>query len=190
MSLRKLILPRWGALGREARDTARLPEKRRAHLVRLIRWSPVFVAVTLFALWVVIYSKWNLRDNPVASCMAIGYLLFICAGSYWMFYDCWHHDKRFTRKNRRMLRQSAQSFIGRCGGRSHNRSRKNHLHCAWHGRSCRPQHGDGRRFQDHRAHTVSRFTGMARRVRLTSALKYLSICYRATRADANPLTFL
>jgi len=96
--MRKLILPRWGALGREARDTARPPEKRRAHLVRLIRWSPVFVAVTLFALWVVIYSKWNLRDNPVASCMAIGYLLFICAGSYWMFDDCWHHDKRFTRK--------------------------------------------------------------------------------------------
>jgi hypothetical protein len=96
--MRKLILPRWGALGREARDTARPPEKRRTHLVRLIRWSPVFVAVTLFAVWVVIYSKWNLRDNPVASCMAIGYLLFICAGSYWMLYDCWHHDKRFTRK--------------------------------------------------------------------------------------------
>ena len=98
MLLRKLILPRWSALDREARDTARPPEKRRAHLVHLIRWSPVFVAVTLFALWVVIYSNWNLQDNPVASCMAIGYLLFICAGSYWMFDDCWHHDKRFTRK--------------------------------------------------------------------------------------------
>jgi hypothetical protein len=35
MRLRKLILPRWGALGREARDTAHLPaaEKRRAHRV-------------------------------------------------------------------------------------------------------------------------------------------------------------
>jgi hypothetical protein len=59
MRLRKLILPRWGALDREARDTARPPEKRRAHLVRLIRWNPVFVAVTLFALLVLIYSKWN-----------------------------------------------------------------------------------------------------------------------------------
>ena len=35
MRLRKLILPRWGALGREARDAARSPaaEKRRAHRV-------------------------------------------------------------------------------------------------------------------------------------------------------------
>ena len=43
MLLRKLILPRWGALGREARDTAQLSasEKRRAH--RVAASMPVLV---------------------------------------------------------------------------------------------------------------------------------------------------
>jgi len=43
MRLRKLILPRWGALGRKARDTARPPaaEKRRAH--RVAASMPVLV---------------------------------------------------------------------------------------------------------------------------------------------------
>jgi hypothetical protein len=43
MRLRSLILPRWGALGREARDTARPPvtEKRRAH--RVAASMPVLV---------------------------------------------------------------------------------------------------------------------------------------------------
>jgi hypothetical protein len=43
MLLRKLILPRWGALGREARDTAPLSasEKRRAH--RVAASMPVLV---------------------------------------------------------------------------------------------------------------------------------------------------
>ena len=43
MRLRKLILPRWGALGRQARDTARPPaaEQRRAH--RVAASMPVLV---------------------------------------------------------------------------------------------------------------------------------------------------
>ena len=43
MLLRKLILPRWGVLGREARSTTRLPaaEKRRAH--RVAASMPVLV---------------------------------------------------------------------------------------------------------------------------------------------------
>jgi hypothetical protein len=43
MLLRKLILPRWSALGREARDTARPPtaDKRRAH--RVAASMPVLV---------------------------------------------------------------------------------------------------------------------------------------------------
>jgi len=43
MLLRKLILPRWGTLGREARDTARpsAAEKRRAH--RVAASMPVLV---------------------------------------------------------------------------------------------------------------------------------------------------
>jgi hypothetical protein len=43
MRLRKLILPRWGALGREARDTTRPPaaERRRAH--RVAASMPVLV---------------------------------------------------------------------------------------------------------------------------------------------------
>src|ERR1700751_6238053 len=42
MSLRKFILPRWSALGREARDTARpAAEKRRAH--RVAASMPVLV---------------------------------------------------------------------------------------------------------------------------------------------------
>ena len=68
------------------------------HRMRLIWWILVFVAVTLLALWIVIYSNWNLHDDTVASHIAIGYFLFICAGSYWMLYDCWHHDKRVTPK--------------------------------------------------------------------------------------------
>jgi len=66
--------------------------------MRRIWWLSVFIVFTVFALWLVIYSNWNFQDNPVASCVAIGYLLLICAGSCWMVYDCWHHDKRFTLK--------------------------------------------------------------------------------------------
>ena len=69
-----------------------------SHRMRLIWWIPVFVAITLFALWIVIYSHWNLQDDPVASHIAIGYFLFICAGPYWMLYDCWRHDRRVTQK--------------------------------------------------------------------------------------------
>ena len=66
--------------------------------MRPIWWIPVFVTVTSCALWVVVYSDWNLQDNPVASRFAIGCFLFISAGPYWMLYDCWQHDKRLTRK--------------------------------------------------------------------------------------------
>jgi hypothetical protein len=66
--------------------------------MRPIWWIPVFIAVTSCALWIVVYSNWNLQDNPVASRIAIGYFFFISATPYWMLYDCWQHDKRFTRK--------------------------------------------------------------------------------------------
>lgn len=66
--------------------------------MRLIWWILVFIAITLLAGWVVIYSNWNLQDNPVASRIAIGYFFFVCAGGYWMLYDCWRHDRKFTRK--------------------------------------------------------------------------------------------
>jgi hypothetical protein len=66
--------------------------------MRVIWWILVFLAVALLAFWIVVGSDWNLRDNPVASHIAIVYFLFICAGPYWMLYDCWQHDKKLTRK--------------------------------------------------------------------------------------------
>src|SRR6202021_3431259 len=66
--------------------------------MRPIWWIPVFIAVSACALWIVVYSNWNLQDNPVAGRIAIGYFFLISAGPYWMLYDGWQHAKRFTRK--------------------------------------------------------------------------------------------
>jgi hypothetical protein len=64
--------------------------------MRVIWWILVFLVISMLALWIVT-SDLNLRDNPVASHAAIAYFLIICAGPYWMLYDCWQHEKRLTR---------------------------------------------------------------------------------------------
>jgi hypothetical protein len=66
--------------------------------MRLIWWILVFITVSFCALWVVIYSDWNLQDNPVGSRIAIGYFLLISSAPFWMIYDCWQHDKKLTQK--------------------------------------------------------------------------------------------
>lgn len=67
-------------------------------IMRPVWWVSVFIVISAFALWIVLYSSLNLQDNPVASRIAFGYFLFLSVGPYWMVYDCWHYDKRFTRK--------------------------------------------------------------------------------------------
>jgi len=66
--------------------------------MRPIWWVSVFIVISAFALWIVVYSNWNLQDNPVASGIAIAYFIFMSTGPYWMVYDCWQHDKRLTPK--------------------------------------------------------------------------------------------
>jgi len=66
--------------------------------MRLGAWILLFVITTLFAAWVVIFSTWNLQDNPVASQFAIAFFIFISAGPYWMLYDSWRRDKKLTPK--------------------------------------------------------------------------------------------
>jgi hypothetical protein len=66
--------------------------------MRAILCILLFIAVESCAPRVMVYLNWNLQDNPVASRIAIGYCLFICAGLYWMLYDCWQHGKQFTRR--------------------------------------------------------------------------------------------
>lgn len=63
-----------------------------------IRWTLVFAAVTAVAMWLVVGSRWNLQDNPIASRLAMAYYLLICVGPYWMLYDCWHYERKLTRK--------------------------------------------------------------------------------------------
>jgi hypothetical protein len=62
------------------------------------RWALVFLAVTAIAMWMIVGNKWNLQDNPIASRICIAYFFFICAGPYWMLYDCWFHERKLTRK--------------------------------------------------------------------------------------------
>lgn len=66
--------------------------------MRLVLWILLFVVISLFAGWVVIFSSWNLQDNPVAARFAVAFFIFVGAGPYWMLYDSLHHDKRLTPK--------------------------------------------------------------------------------------------
>ena len=63
-----------------------------------IRWAIVFAAASATALWIVVGSRWNLQDNPVASRFALAYFFVICAAPYWMLYDSWNHERKLTRK--------------------------------------------------------------------------------------------
>jgi len=71
------------------------PKSRPQHA---FRWALVFAAVSATALWIVIGSRWNLQDNPVASRIALAYFFVICAAPYWMLYDSWQHERKLTRK--------------------------------------------------------------------------------------------
>lgn len=66
--------------------------------MRSIWWFSLFVAISACASWIVFYSNLNIQDNPVASRIAFGYFFLLSVGGYWMLYDCWKHDKRFTDK--------------------------------------------------------------------------------------------
>jgi len=61
-------------------------------------WILLFAVTTLVAAWIVIFSTWNLQDNPVASRFAIAFFIVICVGPYWMLFDSWRHDKGLTSK--------------------------------------------------------------------------------------------
>jgi hypothetical protein len=63
-----------------------------------IRWAVIFAAVSATALWLVAGNRWNLRDNPIPSRIALAFFFFFSAGPYWMLYDCWQHDRKPTRK--------------------------------------------------------------------------------------------
>jgi hypothetical protein len=47
-----------------------------------IWWFFVFIVISACVLWIVVYSNWNFRDNPVASRIAVGYFLLLSAGPY------------------------------------------------------------------------------------------------------------
>lgn len=74
------------------------PGQRAKHHGHVVRWVLVFTAVTVVAMWMVVGDNWNLRDSPVASRIVLVYFFVISAGPYWMIYDCWHHDRKLTRK--------------------------------------------------------------------------------------------
>ena len=61
--------------------------------MRPIGWGLIFLMATLFMLWVVRFSNWNLEDQPVASRLAIAFWFFACIGPYWMLYD-WFIKRR------------------------------------------------------------------------------------------------
>jgi hypothetical protein len=66
--------------------------------MRLALWISLFAASTLFAGWVVIFSGWNLQDEPIAARFAIVFFVFFGGGPYWMLYDSFRHDRRLTPK--------------------------------------------------------------------------------------------
>lgn len=66
--------------------------------MRLIVWTLVFILTTLCAAWIVIFSNWNLQDNPIASRFAIAFFVFVSVGPYWMFFDSLRTEKKLTRK--------------------------------------------------------------------------------------------
>ena len=61
-------------------------------------WALIFVAMTAAPLWIVVGSRWNLEDNPVASRIALAFFFVISVAPYWMLYDSWQHDRKLTRK--------------------------------------------------------------------------------------------
>jgi hypothetical protein len=74
------------------------PERQLQHQGHAVRWILVFAAISAVAMWMVVGNNWNLRDNPVASRVALVYFFVICAGPYWMIYDCWRRERKITRK--------------------------------------------------------------------------------------------
>jgi len=66
--------------------------------MRRTAWLTLFVAITLCAAWIVAFSGWTMKDNPIASRLAAAFLAFVAVGSYWMLFDAWKHEKRLTRK--------------------------------------------------------------------------------------------
>jgi hypothetical protein len=64
--------------------------------MRPILWIFVFALVSVCAVGIMFYVGFD--HTPVASRIAVGYFLFLSIGPYWMLYDAWQHDKKFTRQ--------------------------------------------------------------------------------------------